>query len=68
MRHPHLESVSSTDPESTRPRSTPRGHPVDGRPGFSASRQLYVVCPVVAGFAAVFLTIGLRNFRRRVLS
>ena len=30
--------------------------------------QLYVVYPVVAGFGAVFLTIGLRNFRRRVLS
>jgi ABC-2 type transport system permease protein len=30
--------------------------------------QLYVVYPVVAGFGAVFLAIGLRNFRRRVLS
>ena len=30
--------------------------------------HLYVVYPVVAGFAAVFLAIGLRNFRRRVLS
>jgi ABC-2 type transport system permease protein len=30
--------------------------------------QLYVIYPVVAGFAALFLTIGLRNFRRRVLS
>jgi ABC-2 type transport system permease protein len=29
---------------------------------------LYVVYPVVIGFAALFLTIGLRNFRRRVLS
>ena len=29
---------------------------------------LYVIYPVVAGFAAVFLAIGLRNFRRRVLS
>ena len=29
---------------------------------------LYVVYPVVAGFGAVFLAIGLRNFRRRVLS
>ena len=29
---------------------------------------LYVVYPVVAGFAAVFLAIGLHNFRRRVLS
>jgi ABC-2 type transport system permease protein len=30
--------------------------------------HLYVVYPVVAGFGAVFLTIGLLNFRRRVLS
>ena len=30
--------------------------------------QLYVVYPVVVGFGAVFLAIGLRNFRRRVLS
>jgi ABC-2 type transport system permease protein len=30
--------------------------------------QLYVIYPVVAAFAAVFLAIGLRNFRRRVLS
>jgi ABC-2 type transport system permease protein len=30
--------------------------------------QLYVIYPVVVGFAAVFLAIGLRNFRRRVLS
>jgi ABC-2 type transport system permease protein len=30
--------------------------------------HLYVVYPAVAGFAAVFLAIGLRNFRRRVLS
>jgi ABC-2 type transport system permease protein len=29
---------------------------------------LYVIYPVVAGFAAVFLAIGLGNFRRRVLS
>ena len=29
---------------------------------------LYVVYPVVAGFAVLFLAIGLRNFRRRVLS
>jgi ABC-2 type transport system permease protein len=27
-----------------------------------------VVYPVVIGFAALFLSIGLRNFRRRVLS
>ena len=30
--------------------------------------QLYVIYPVVLGFAVLFLTIGLRNFRRRVLS
>ena len=30
--------------------------------------HLYVIYPVVAGFAAVFLAIGLHNFRRRVLS
>jgi ABC-2 type transport system permease protein len=30
--------------------------------------HLYVTYPVVAGFAALFLTIGLRKFRRRVLS
>jgi ABC-2 type transport system permease protein len=30
--------------------------------------HLYVIYPVVVGFAVVFLAIGLRNFRRRVLS
>jgi ABC-2 type transport system permease protein len=30
--------------------------------------HLYVLYPVVLGFGALFLTIGLRNFRRRVLS
>jgi ABC-2 type transport system permease protein len=30
--------------------------------------HLYIVYPVVAGFGAVFLAFGLRNFRRRVLS
>lgn len=34
----------------------------------SSHMHLYVIYPVVIGFAAVFLTIGLRNFRRRVLS
>ena len=29
---------------------------------------LYVVYPVLIGFCAVFLSLGLRNFRRRVLS
>ena len=29
---------------------------------------LFVVYPVLTGFCAVFLTLGLRNFRRRVLS
>ncbi len=30
--------------------------------------HLYVVYPVVVAFGALFLTLGLRNFRRRVLS
>ncbi|HET9898191.1 MAG TPA: ABC transporter permease [Streptosporangiaceae bacterium] len=30
--------------------------------------HLYVIYPVVTGFGVVFLSIGLRNFRRRVLS
>jgi ABC-2 type transport system permease protein len=30
--------------------------------------HLYVIYPVMVGFAVLFLTIGLRNFRRRVLS
>jgi ABC-2 type transport system permease protein len=30
--------------------------------------HLYVIYPVLVGFAVVFLAIGLRNFRRRVLS
>lgn len=30
--------------------------------------HLYVLYPVLIGFAAIFLTLGLRNFRRRVLS
>jgi ABC-2 type transport system permease protein len=30
--------------------------------------HLYVIYPVVVGFSAAFLAIGLRNFRRRVLS
>jgi ABC-2 type transport system permease protein len=30
--------------------------------------HLYVIYPVMVGFAVVFLAIGLRNFRRRVLS
>ena len=30
--------------------------------------HLYVIYPVIIGFAAAFLAIGLRNFRRRVLS
>jgi ABC-2 type transport system permease protein len=29
---------------------------------------LYVIYPVLVGFLTVFLWIGLRNFRRRVLS
>ncbi|HEX5566199.1 MAG TPA: ABC transporter permease [Streptomyces sp.] len=40
------------------------------RAGFTdiAHMPLYVVYPVLAGFCAVFLALGLRNFRRRVLS
>jgi ABC-2 type transport system permease protein len=34
----------------------------------AAHMQLYVVYPVLIGFCAVFLAIGLRNFRGRVLS
>jgi len=30
--------------------------------------HLYVIYPVMVGFAAVFLSLGLRNFRRRVLT
>ena len=30
--------------------------------------HLYVIYPVLIAFAALFLTLGLRNFRRRVLS
>jgi ABC-2 type transport system permease protein len=30
--------------------------------------HLYIIYPVLVGFCAVFLTVGLRNFRRRVLS
>jgi ABC-2 type transport system permease protein len=30
--------------------------------------HLYVIYPVVIGFAAIFLALGLRNFYRRVLS
>jgi ABC-2 type transport system permease protein len=28
---------------------------------------LYVVYPVLLGFCVVFLTLGLRNFKRRIL-
>jgi ABC-2 type transport system permease protein len=30
--------------------------------------HLYVIYPVLIGFAVVFLAIGLRNFRGKVLS
>jgi ABC-2 type transport system permease protein len=30
--------------------------------------HLYIVYPVLIGFCTAFLTVGLRNFRRRVLS
>jgi len=40
------------------------------RAAFTAAphMHLYVIYPVMIGFGALFLTIGLRNFRRRVLS
>jgi ABC-2 type transport system permease protein len=40
------------------------------RAAFTASSHmhLYVIYPVVIGFAAIFLALGLRNFYRRVLS
>jgi ABC-2 type transport system permease protein len=40
------------------------------RAGFThiAHMQLYVVYPVLVGFLAAFLALGLRNFRRKVLS
>jgi ABC-2 type transport system permease protein len=40
------------------------------RAAFTAAphMHLYVVYPVLLGFLALFLSIGLRNFRRRVLS
>jgi ABC-2 type transport system permease protein len=34
----------------------------------AAHMPLYVVYPALFGFLAIFLTLGLRNFRRRVLS
>jgi ABC-2 type transport system permease protein len=30
--------------------------------------HLYVIYPVLLGFTTLFLTLGLRNFRRKVLS
>ena len=33
-----------------------------------AHMHLYVIYPVVVAFGVVFLALGLRNFRRRVLS
>jgi ABC-2 type transport system permease protein len=30
--------------------------------------HLYVIYPVLVGFCVLFLSLGLRNFRRRVLS
>jgi len=29
---------------------------------------LYIVYPALVGFAAIFLSLGLRNFRHKVLS
>ena len=34
----------------------------------AAHMHLYIIYPVLLGFCAVFLAIGLRNFRRRVLA
>ena len=34
----------------------------------SSHMHLYIIYPVLIGFAAAFLWIGLRNFRKRVLS
>jgi ABC-2 type transport system permease protein len=34
----------------------------------SSHMHLYIIYPVLVGFFALFLTLGLRNFRRRVLS
>jgi len=30
--------------------------------------HLYIIYPVLVAFCALFLTLGLRNFRRRVLA
>lgn len=40
------------------------------RAGFTdvSHMSLYIVYPVLAGFCVLFLSLGLRNFRRRVLS
>jgi len=34
----------------------------------SSHMHLYVVYPLLSGFLVVFLTLGLRNFARRVLA
>jgi ABC-2 type transport system permease protein len=34
----------------------------------SSHMHLYIIYPVLSGFFALFLSLGLRNFRRRVLS
>ncbi len=34
----------------------------------AAHMHLYIIYPVLVGFCALFLSLGLRNFRRRVLS
>jgi ABC-2 type transport system permease protein len=34
----------------------------------AAHMHLYVIYPVLLGFCALFLGVGLRNFRRRVLA
>ena len=39
-----------------------------GLTSISHGMHLYVVYPALLGFCALFLALGLRNFRRRVLS
>jgi ABC-2 type transport system permease protein len=34
----------------------------------STHMHLYVIYPALLAFSAVFLTLGLRNFRRKVLA
>ena len=38
------------------------------RAAFASHMHLYVVYPVAVAFVVLFLGLGLRNFRRRMLS